>query len=371
MTIAQCLNSKEYSSNDESSHHYRTEIPNIIFEMGLDPFELSLYCYLKKTAGDNGACWKSIQTLCEETKFGRTKLMKVKSSLESKGLIKISKRNNPKGGKSSDLITIVDLWPINIKRMAEKFPDKHISINQTRVVRHANGGGPPNGHKEEPNKEEPNKQQQAAAVSFENKKIESIYQDQESKISFMQKQHNVYYPPSNQYFKENIPLKDPSKQKIFKKQSIYECLEKIDIPFYDKLELTRKYSFEIVKNAIEWSSTQIIKTTLVQVIKYGALRSLSKPIEKVEPKIIKEYEIRSFNIHLWKPISDQIFKMKLHGKIRTSNDYIEIESDKIYFKDCSFLEQIENLFRKLDILNENILKYIQFCREDFKKIVTA
>lgn len=231
MPNAQIINSQEYYSSNESSHHYRTEIPNIIFEMGLDPYELSLYCYLKKTAGDNGACWKSIQTLCEETKFGRTKLMKVKASLESKGLIKISKRNNPTGGKSSDLITIVDLWSNNMKRMAEKFPDKHISIKQTEVVRQTNGGGPPNGHKEEPNKEEPNKQQQAAAVSFDSEKIVPLEKSQHLGST-----------------SDNICSKTS--------KYIHDCLKEIDIPTEEKVKISQRYSFEIVKNALEWTLDQ-------------------------------------------------------------------------------------------------------------------
>jgi hypothetical protein len=37
---------------------YRTEIPNLVLELGLSPYALALYVHLKRTAGQDGACYK-------------------------------------------------------------------------------------------------------------------------------------------------------------------------------------------------------------------------------------------------------------------------------------------------------------------------
>ncbi|GAF99333.1 unnamed protein product, partial [marine sediment metagenome] len=38
---------------------YFTMMPNIIDDMGLDPYAFRLYVHLRRVAGENGACWQS------------------------------------------------------------------------------------------------------------------------------------------------------------------------------------------------------------------------------------------------------------------------------------------------------------------------
>src|SRR3954454_1719012 len=38
-------------------------VPNIVFELGLSPYELSLYCAIRRTTGDDGICFRSGRTL--------------------------------------------------------------------------------------------------------------------------------------------------------------------------------------------------------------------------------------------------------------------------------------------------------------------
>src|SRR6185312_9737893 len=109
---------------ESSLHHYRTEIPNIIFEMNLDPYEFKAYCVLKMTAGDNGSCFKGTERLCQEIGCQKPKLIEIKRSLMSKGLIKITKRKHANGSMMPDLITIVDLWVINMKTWLKKYENK-------------------------------------------------------------------------------------------------------------------------------------------------------------------------------------------------------------------------------------------------------
>src|SRR5271170_326780 len=103
-----------------SLHHYRTEIPNIIFELNLDPCEFKAYCVFKRTAGDKGSCFKSNNTLCEEIGCSRPTLIKIKKALEDQGLIAVKKRHHESGGDMSDLIQIIDIWEENMKTMSLK-----------------------------------------------------------------------------------------------------------------------------------------------------------------------------------------------------------------------------------------------------------
>lgn len=95
---------------------YRTEIPNIVFALGLTPFELALYCHLKRTAGAEGKCWKTTKTLAAETGMSGGMISQAKEGLEQtrpelggKALIQIT-RDESKPGRPRHIITITDIW---------------------------------------------------------------------------------------------------------------------------------------------------------------------------------------------------------------------------------------------------------------------
>jgi len=148
------MSDQNYQIKDNSSlHHYRTEIPNIIKSLKLTGNEFLLYFHYKNTAGDNGACWKSQATLSEETGLSlRTiidcnkTLLMPRHELDGLSLITLDHRFNEKGAQISCIITIVDLWPINmtfclkqnkennkgvqnLHRGGAKFADKEEHIN--------------------------------------------------------------------------------------------------------------------------------------------------------------------------------------------------------------------------------------------------
>jgi len=108
---------------ESSLHKYRTEIPNILFEINLTPQELLFYMQLKRIAGDKGGCWCSVPTLAKKLGVKDRYIQKYKKSLsqprkELNGLplIRIEKRKD-KDSKNNlpDIITIVDIWEINFK----------------------------------------------------------------------------------------------------------------------------------------------------------------------------------------------------------------------------------------------------------------
>ena len=89
---------------------YRTEIPNMILELGLTVYELALYVHLKRTAGDSGGSWKSTQTLAKETGMSSGSIVKAKRGLVARELIKLEKTPHETG---TDQIAIVPVWEKN------------------------------------------------------------------------------------------------------------------------------------------------------------------------------------------------------------------------------------------------------------------
>ena len=115
--------------NTETSVHdggdmrkYRAEIPNVVFTLGLTPFELALYTHLKQTAGagEGGRSTKSTEKLAREAGMSEGMVSKAKQgllradrpALRGKALIHIEK-DETRPGRPRDVITIVDIWPEN------------------------------------------------------------------------------------------------------------------------------------------------------------------------------------------------------------------------------------------------------------------
>jgi len=182
-----------------SLHHYRTEIPNILFSMKLDPLAFKTYCVLKMTAGDRGSCFKSNTTLMEEVGCSKPSLLKAKQELSEAGLIIITKRANSNGGNAPDLIQIVDLWNKNMQMMMEK-KKKQVSKNvgggkeilPGGVKKFYQGGKnflPKQEHKEQKQKEQQQAASPSAAVfsclkefSLEESAIKSLMQFPEDRV---------------------------------------------------------------------------------------------------------------------------------------------------------------------------------------------
>jgi hypothetical protein len=145
-------------------HHYRTEIPNIVFELGLDPYELCLYIFLKKVAGDYGKCWHSSKKMADACGMKETKLKECKKRLSEKfnilndqPLIKITERKKIDGSNSSNLIEITPIWRANGDYFRSKGGG---SRNDLGGGRSTTRGGSPNDYKEDPMYQYPIEQQQ-------------------------------------------------------------------------------------------------------------------------------------------------------------------------------------------------------------------
>lgn len=116
---------RQQITDEGDGKKYFTQLPNIVFEIGLKPLELALYAHLKRAAGATGKCFKSTATLARETGMGTGTVSRTKTALEArwpalgnKPLIRTKEIPNPKGGKPFQEITITDIWKANTDRFS-------------------------------------------------------------------------------------------------------------------------------------------------------------------------------------------------------------------------------------------------------------
>lgn len=144
----------------EQNHSYFYQTPNLIDDLGLDPYTHRVYCALKRITGDHHACTMSIKNLADRCQMSVRKVQESKKILSSifpslgKPLIKIHHRFSESGDPDTDLIIIVDVWPENMAHYSRQNELK----NSLGVVHNMHQGGAPGAPKEEPFKEEPSKE---------------------------------------------------------------------------------------------------------------------------------------------------------------------------------------------------------------------
>ena len=124
----------------DSLHRYRTEMPNILLDIGLDAYELTLYLHIKRIAGDKGKCFVSNDSLAGKTKICRAKIITLKTCLQKKGLIKIIPKKRKDGGDAPPDIEIIDLWPQNFEHFKKIKEVKRGSTTCDGGVHEIDGG---------------------------------------------------------------------------------------------------------------------------------------------------------------------------------------------------------------------------------------
>lgn len=105
---------------EKPDHHFRTEIPNIVFELDLSSFELSLYLIIKKITGDDGCCWRSLSSLSELARMSKTKVRECLdklcspfAKLSNLPLLKKYARHRADGTSDTNVIEVVPIWRNN------------------------------------------------------------------------------------------------------------------------------------------------------------------------------------------------------------------------------------------------------------------
>lgn len=148
---------------DRPDHHFRTEIPNFLFDI-LTPHQLAVYSHLKRITGEGGKCWMSTKKLAKKIGLGTTTLKIILKELSQKdyfiegSLIQVSKRKKDDGSQDTNIIRILDIWRVNGDWHRGKKSKEGGSPNVGGVGRQTSGGGSPNVHKEQPSEEELSKE---------------------------------------------------------------------------------------------------------------------------------------------------------------------------------------------------------------------
>jgi hypothetical protein len=95
---------------DPRSKPYRTEIPNLIDDLGLDPHERALYVHYKRACGaDSEGEWiEGIRITAKRTKMSSTRASQARAQLKKRGLIRTIRKGN-----EGTAIKVIDIWELN------------------------------------------------------------------------------------------------------------------------------------------------------------------------------------------------------------------------------------------------------------------
>jgi hypothetical protein len=107
----------------QSREHFSI-IPNAVFEIGLDHYEVCVYVFMKRVAGESGQCWKSIPAIAKQLRISEMtvrrsigKLLKRRLELGGKSLI----RKVPSKHRSNTYV-VEDIWAENSRVMRLRHP---------------------------------------------------------------------------------------------------------------------------------------------------------------------------------------------------------------------------------------------------------
>lgn len=100
-------------SDDSGDRSQFTIIPNMVFEMGLDPDAFALYAFFKRVAGEQGQCWMSFSTIAKRMNMSTFKVHESRQVLEQRRLISCEKHKHGDGGWPVWHVKVTNLWGVN------------------------------------------------------------------------------------------------------------------------------------------------------------------------------------------------------------------------------------------------------------------
>lgn len=115
-----------YAIFDEGDlRKYRTEIPNLVDDLGLSPHAYRLYGHMKRVCGANpsGRCYQGTRTLAKHCKMSVGKISEAKKELIAFKLIAVE--TFPASENKPDQIRILDVWRANFERYAPRSEYEH------------------------------------------------------------------------------------------------------------------------------------------------------------------------------------------------------------------------------------------------------
>jgi phage replication O-like protein O len=162
-----------------------------------------------------------------------------------------------------------------------------------------------------------------------------------------------------------------SKNKEQQQPKYYPCLESVNIPLEVKVDISTSYDLPTVLHALEWLKhyKKPLSKPLAAVLRWACKNrpDIDKP---KEPKKMA-LDIAAFNRDYFRQINtiarENNINLHYEGLREATNEYLQTQNDRIYFKDKGFLEQVANYLRKKSIQCETLFKMIELCQKDWAK----
>ncbi len=325
MTIEQ-----SYIKTQEVPRHYRTEIPNIVFELlesrEISPADFTLYSVYRRIAGEEGACWVGTRGLVKKSGLSKSTITKSKKvlskrfeALNGKSLIEITPCDRKQ--ETSDIITIVDIWPENHvffkKRLTcTKMRNRGVPKCDTRVYQNE-------AHKKEPYKKEPYKNPPPPPPQKE------VDKSQRSDKSHSSDKRSL------------------RSEEDFSK-SVYKNLEGTTLSPREKIRLSTYYTEEEVDKALRLAKSQKIKKTLMHLL-INILEHPSKWQEATnsDPKEEMALKYNARLAKLFPSMAKQNEQLIKQGTLLVATGYSTGQS-QLSFKAIDFTDDLKHANKYLD-----------------------
>lgn len=273
----------------EVPRDFRTEIPNIVFELlesgEISPTDFILYSTYRRIAGEHGACWVGTRGLEKKTGLSHPTIKKSKKNLSrkfellgGKSLIEITPCDRKK--EQADTVTIIDIWPENYRFFKKRLTCEN--LGHTGVKKYGTRVCKNMAQKKEPLKKEPYK---------------------------------------------NPPLSSPQENKKEEEEiKTYKILEDTILSLNQKRRLSTEYTEEQVNHAIQIAKKHKIKKSLM-----GMIISIIEHPEK--------WEEEENNSPKEKALKYNIDLHKLHPKLAKKNEE-SIQKGILFILSKTGMEQI-------------------------------
>lgn len=140
-----------------SLRKWRTEIPNMYDDAGLDPFAFRLLVHYARV----GSCWQSVRTTADICKMSVGQVVKSRDELAEAGFITVTANEH-----GTLTIEIVDRWEENFERFSNRSSSERGAVHQVNgKCSPGERGCSPSERKKEPSKKEPLEEMVANATS--------------------------------------------------------------------------------------------------------------------------------------------------------------------------------------------------------------
>lgn len=105
----------ELISDDGDPRQWRTEIPNMVFDMGLSIYAVGLYGYYKRVCGGakGGKCIQGVRRIAKALKISTGSVVNARRELKENGLITVAE---PERQDQTLTVKIVNIWRKNFER---------------------------------------------------------------------------------------------------------------------------------------------------------------------------------------------------------------------------------------------------------------